>query len=287
MKVASRRAFTLIELLVVIAIIAILIALLLPAVQQAREAARRTQCKNGLKQLGLSMHNYHSTYRNFPPSMIYADTAATGSESRWWSWNVMLLPYMDQAPLYQKFDINIDGLFSPEAVVNTEFTSAILPMLQCPSDPNAGVFEDPSVPIRLATTNYIGCRGSERWPQPGNGIFPERNVSVNFRDVTDGTSNTIMIGERVVEQNKVTPWWAVASGYDSHGLGDQVLDSSEGLFPGTIGSGVDARHWWSLHTGGGQFLLSDGSARFISNNINHQTLLDLSSRNDGHEVGEF
>ena len=280
-----RRAFTLIELLVVIAIIAILIALLLPAVQQAREAARRTQCKNSLKQLGLAMHNYHSSFRLFPPSMIFADSVPG---SRWWSWNVHLLPYMDQAPLQGKFDLNIDGLFGANADINDPYTSVILPMLQCASDPYAGLFEHPAVKIRLATTNYLGCRGSERWPQPGNGIFPEVNESTRFRDVTDGTSNTIMIGERVVERSKVTPWWAVASGYDSRGLGDQVMDSSEGLFMGTPGSDfVDARHWWSMHTGGAQFLLADGSARFISNSINHQTLLDLSNSQDGNTVGEF
>ena len=105
----QRTGFTLIELLVVIAIIAILIALLLPSVQQAREAARRTQCKNSLKQLGIAMHNYHDVHGTFPPSMIYG---STGQHSRWWSWNVMLLPQMDRANIFNALDINIDGLFA-------------------------------------------------------------------------------------------------------------------------------------------------------------------------------
>lgn len=282
----NRLGFTLIELLVVIAIIAILIALLLPAVQQARESARRTQCKNGLKQLGIAMHNYHDVYQRFPPSMIYDLSSSTGS--RWWSWNVCLLPQLEQATVYNAMDVEINGLFSPTAWTNDPYTSLLLPMLQCPSDVSAGVYESSGLQIRLGTTNYIGCRGSDRYPAAGNGIFPERNISMRFRDVTDGTSNTLMIGERPVEGNQITAWWAVASGYDGQGLGDQVMDSSEGLYQGTPGSiGVDARHWWSLHVGGAQFVLGDGSARFVSNSIDHQTLLNLSSRKDGNVIGEF
>ena len=279
-----RRAFTLIELLVVIAIIAILIALLLPAVQQAREAARRTQCRNGLKQLGLALHNYHDVHNVMPPSMIYGPRP----QSRWWSWHVMILPQMEQSALYQSLDLNIDGLFSPNAAVNDPYTSRLLPMLLCPSDVSNGVYESPNLDVRLDTTNFIGCRGSERYPERGNGVFPERNKSTRFRNITDGTSNTIMVGERPTEGNRVTPWWAAAAGYDAHGLGDQVMDSSEGLYAGTPGSvGVDGRHWWSLHIGGTQFLLGDGSARFVGNSIDHNTLLKLSDSGDGEVVGEF
>lgn len=280
-----RRAFTLIELLVVIAIIAILIALLLPAVQQAREAARRTQCKNGLKQFGLALHNYHDIHRTFPPSMIYS---AQLPGSRWWSWHVQVLPQIEQANLYAALDINGDGLFAADVAKNNEFTTKRLSVHQCPSDLNNGVWEHPRVEAKLATTNYLGCRGSDRYPLPGNGIFPERNESTRLRDVIDGTSNTIMIGERPVEAAQNTPWWAAASGYDSHGLGDQVMDSSEGLFMGDIHSNAaDARHWWSMHIGGGMFTMGDGSVHFISNNIDHQTLLNLSNRKDRKTIGEF
>ena len=133
-----------------------------------------------------------------------------------------------------------------------------------------------------------GFRRDRNNPVPGNGIFPDRNVSIRFRDVTDGTSQTIMMGERPSEGNHVTPWWAAASGYDGHGLGDQVLDSSEGLRPGVSGTtGLHGTHWWSIHTGGTQFLLADGSSHFISNSIDHRTLLNLSNRKDGEVIGEF
>ena len=169
-----------------------------------------------------------------------------------------------------------------------QYTSMLLPMLLCPSDPSNGVYEGSGLRLRLATTNYIGCRGSERYPLPGNGIFPERNKSVKFSDVSDGTSQTIMMGERPSEGNHITPWWAAASGYDAHGLGDQVLDSSEGLRPGVSGTiGLHGRHWWSVHTGGTQFLMADGSSHFVSNNVDHNTLLRLSNRKDGEVVGEF
>lgn len=200
----------------------------------------------------------------------------------------MILPELERANVYNGLDLNIDALFAANAFVNDRYTSLLLPVLQCPSDVSAGVYVSTGLPVRLGTTNYLGCRGSERWPAAGNGIFPERNVSIRFRDIVDGTSNTIMIGERPVEGNQVTPWWAAASGYDAHGLGDQVMDSSEGLFQGTAGSvGVDGRHWWSLHTGGGQFLLGDGAAVFLSNSLDHSTLLSLSTRNGEEVVGEF
>ena len=284
--VRRRTAFTLIELLVVIAIIAILIALLLPAVQQAREAARRTQCKNNLKQLGIALHNYHDVHKMFPPHMIYS---ATPGLSRWWSWNVMILPQTDQANIFEKLDLNIDGLFAPTCAVNDPYTSTVLPMLQCPSDPQSGqVWKNPVIDVSLATTNYLACRGSVRWPTKGNGIFPDVNTCMRFRDITDGSSNTIMVGERPVEGDAITAWWACASGYDAHGLGDQCMDSSEGLFFGDPGSvGVHARHWWSLHTGGAQFLFGDGSVHFMSNSLDYNTLLALSTRDQGETSTEF
>lgn len=286
MRTYDRRdGFTLIELLVVIAIIAILIALLLPAVQQAREAARRTQCKNNLKQYGLALHNYHDVHSRFPPSMIYS---ATLPGSRWWSWHVSILPQLEQANLHQQINTNIDALYAANALGNSQYTSVRLPVHNCASDPNGGIFSRPGQIPDLATTNYLACRGSVRFPDPGNGIFPDRNVSTRMRDITDGTSNTIMVGERPVEVSKITPWWAAASGYDSHGLGDQVMDSFEGLFRGDLNADlVDGRHWWSAHTGGAQFLLADGSSRFLSENMNHQTLLNLSDKRDGEVIGEY
>ena len=281
----SQRAFTLIELLVVIAIIGILIALLLPAVQEAREAARRTQCTNSLKQLALGLHNYHDTHRAFPASMIYN---ATTPGSRWWSWNVALLPMLEMDNQYEGLDINIDGLFAPNASINNEVISMLPDMMQCPSDPYRGVYSSSGLAIDLGTTDYLACRGSARYPAAGNGMFPERNRSSRMADVTDGTSMTIMIGERPVEGSRVTAWWAVASGYDAHGLGDQVMDSSEGLYRGTPGSStIDARHWWSMHPSGAQFALGDGSVRIIGYTVDYQVLLDASTANGAEVFGDL
>src|SRR6186713_2532511 len=133
---APRRAFTLIELLVVIAIIAILIALLLPAVQQAREAARRTQCKNNLKQISLALHNYHDVFNTFPPGQVYCQagpTVCNANRPTWsfgWTWTTFLLPYIDQAPLFNKFDTS-RNLYDP---VNVDLIKTSNPAYQCPSD---------------------------------------------------------------------------------------------------------------------------------------------------------
>ena len=204
-KSLRNRGFTLIELLVVIAIIAILIALLLPAVQQAREAARRTQCKNHLKQLGLALHNYHDVYNKFPKLSFATQTgegtSATVGAARDWagfSGIVMLLPYMDQAPLYNQLDFNFyansgaGGAPSDPAPTNrtilqeNDFTT-----LNCPSDtvfPGSG-----------SSTNYVLCTGTHfnAWGTGAatNDGFFHRAFTNSMRDCTDGTSNSIMMGE--------------------------------------------------------------------------------------------
>lgn len=284
-RLRAGQGFTLIELLVVIAIIGILVGLLLPAVQQAREAARRTQCKNQLRQLGLAMHNYHDVHKRLPPSMVFALDGS--SESKWWSWNVMLLPMIDQGVIYQRLNLHVDGLSPTGPSANLAIAKMRMPLFDCPSDSYPGVYKAVGTPA-LATTSYLTCRGSVRYPTEGNGFFPDRNVSRQFRDITDGESNTIMLGERVVEGNQQTPWWMAASGYDSHGLGDETLDSEEGLFAGKAGTvGVDAKHWWSMHPGGSHFALGDGSVRFLSYSMNQQTLRELSTCQGGESAGEY
>ena len=216
-----KRAFTLIELLVVIAIIAVLIALLLPAVQQAREAARRTQCKNNLKQLGLALHNYHDTHRVFPPGYVdrNGDPNSTPDNDlgSGWGWGSFVLPYVDQGPVYNQINFSQTvGLGSNAPVSRVALTS-----FQCPSDGLQRSFPvyDSSfnTPITtLAHSNYVGCSG---WvecfggaggnPQPGSaadglsGTFGAAGVGVFYRNsrisaatITDGLSNTIAAGER-------------------------------------------------------------------------------------------
>jgi len=195
----KKRGFTLIELLVVIAIIAILIALLLPAVQQAREAARRTQCKNNLKQLGIALHNYHDTFNCFPPAHIRTQSAvpANGTLTGWrgFSAHAMLLPYIEQAPLYASIDFNT--YFDAHAQNNNARRTKLAAFL-CPSDsPFPGS-------IDRGNNNYPASMGPNLGQYVAAGV---RNGLINFDvttrmgDVRDGTSNTIAFGEHLVGDN--------------------------------------------------------------------------------------
>jgi prepilin-type N-terminal cleavage/methylation domain-containing protein len=215
MTMHSRRGFTLIELLVVIAIIAILIALLLPAVQQAREAARRTQCKNNLKQIGLGLHNYHDTYLLFP---------AGGFGPRKGSWLISILPFIDQAPAYNLIDFSgcsgtstgttpCGSDFSwqytaPPAAMANLFYSLRVPGYYCPSSDLDKTRSQGTGKIQLV--NYVGIAGSAISPLDGvSAIFPAAtygyisnngvlypNADKSIRDITDGTSNIIVVGEQ-------------------------------------------------------------------------------------------
>ena len=188
----ARRGFTLIELLVVIAIIAVLIALLLPAVQQAREAARRTQCKNNLKQLGLAIHNYHDTVGTFPIEAIHTFQPQGTAAARNYTWLTFLLPYFEQAPLYNQ--INFSAPLWGQMNGNTEVRATKLSGLNCPSDSGWG---DPSRTRGFAWTDYAGACGWDMWDRPDDqhgGIFTAM-TAVRIADITDGTSNTIMVGE--------------------------------------------------------------------------------------------
>ena len=198
MKRVRKSGFTLIELLVVIAIIAILIALLLPAVQQAREAARRTECKNKLKQLGLALHNYHDTHGTFPGNEVGCVVDVPPSAVNCWEgWSglAMILPYIDQAPLYNlaNFDHYWDETVAP-GQNNRSVTRTFIPAFVCPSDPNGGgKIDDASGPASYC----LSAGPASTWHLPKQhmvGMF-SRESSVRGRDVKDGTSNTIMASE--------------------------------------------------------------------------------------------
>ncbi|MBL8813093.1 MAG: DUF1559 domain-containing protein [Planctomycetaceae bacterium] len=322
-EVANRRGFTLIELLVVIAIIAILVALLLPAVQQAREAARRTQCKNNLKQLGLAAHNHHDVYNRFPvghygvPKEIAWN--ATGpknlawNQHQWFGILPQLLPFIEQDNLYKQIPLwkGVDHRPDPASAAgnylaeNTWFydttTNGLaqykLGAFLCPSDPQktqtspnpycpllqhmneAGVYtvvgfsSDPG----FGFTNYVGVAGyfgAISWARPYGGMFCDRYTQVKFRDVTDGTSNTLMFGEAT--GGDFLNWrWMGAGG----------MPAAWGL------NNTATQNWYqfeSFHTGVVQFALADGSVRAISKNINNDTFVfSLSAMADGRVVGEF
>ncbi len=193
------RGFTLIELLVVIAIIAVLIALLLPAVQQAREAARRTQCRNNLKQAGLALHNYHDTYGRLSAACYwhyaaggYNNGVAVNPQPRNYTWITMILPYIDQGPLYNA--INFSQPAWNQMINGAALPSYSFPAFKCPSDPGFGGSGNR---FNLGWTNYSGAEGWDWWNRPGgtlNGVFAI-TVHTRISDITDGTSNTIMVGE--------------------------------------------------------------------------------------------
>lgn len=216
-----RRGFTLIELLVVIAIIAILIALLLPAVQQAREAARRTQCRNNLKQLGLALHNYHDNFNSFPPGRVRNGFATPDA---WYSGNIAwlprLLPMIDQAPLFNTIDWNLgqgtsgtDGNSGVNGAAPSGARRQIIPAFRCPSDPGNGgaAWTDPlgnrvnGAPPdgSYATTNYAANIGrTTRLNTNPPGILGQ-NTKIGIRDVLDGTSNTLAISELVIGFHRI------------------------------------------------------------------------------------
>lgn len=199
------RGFTLIELLVVIAIIAILIALLLPAVQQAREAARRTQCRNNMKQLGIAMHNYHDVHKTFPPSPgdgpIDPDA---GNKENWngWSGLAMLLPYVDQAPLFNQLDFNYiwPRNLSSAGVQNRTLTRSLIPGYSCPSDPGAAVkYTNDMSPVSYGFSAGPASDWNVGALKPG---MVTRTRGTRIRDILDGTSNTIMMSELQIGLNK-------------------------------------------------------------------------------------
>lgn len=317
MKLKRLRGFTLIELLVVIAIIAILIALLLPAVQQAREAARRTQCRNNMKQLGLAVHNYHDVHRTFPLTNVMSYNLSN-PQPRNYTWLMASLPYMEQAPLYNQIDSTAPIL--NQQVNGQDVIATVIPGLQCPSDPGFGGGADPRHGI--AHTNYAGNMGWDWWNRRADvhqGPMPQGGAS-RIRDITDGTSNTVMLGEVSTQGFEPPPGIpghqrngggaprgggvgnaVYRAAFIAPGSNGDVMDRAG--YPGnTVGAqrwcrpdgtaGAAGGFWWrsspyvcqptylacfginnnwpgasSVHTGGGFFLMADGSVQFLSENM--------------------
>ena len=329
----SYKAFTLIELLVVIAIIAVLIALLLPAVQQAREAARRTQCKNNLKQIGLALHNYHDTFGVFPYS-----TGANGPESgipltkNQTGW-VLLLSYFDQGPLYNSIDNNaamgrylgpswMNPTPSPLAsggptAANAKAASAKLNMLLCPSDPGPQFVNgyDGNYGCETSVISYKssygfcvdsnGSFGKLRWNDPSQDRKTRAMFGVDanssIRDVSDGTSNTVAISETTLGViDGVTGSWGclqhVGGGINFANVNGQrrindwdccAWTSPPYSILGTPGTLGEWGTPGSVHTGGMQVTMGDGSVRFLSENLDATTRTRLGYIADGQVVGEF
>ncbi|MCA8982968.1 MAG: DUF1559 domain-containing protein [Planctomycetaceae bacterium] len=313
-----KSGFTLIELLVVIAIIAILVALLLPAVQQAREAARRSSCKNNLKQVGLALHNYHDVHSTFPVGAIYIKG----------NWRVGLLPFLEQGAAYDQLTFNGGGTLFRGSTYTADGLVVLRTLrvatYRCPSSTHAMASTSDGNTEGGMKIDYVGIAGAT--PSPGgsggcgsstrygsntycdNGLLAY-NTKTKMRDITDGTSNTIIVAEQsgLVNNTDIranyyggwhgTPFLAkpsAVSGSDDYwGSGTTTLkhainsswasgapDSANNTYDGnTILN--------SYHKGGIQVVLSDGAVRFVSENANFTTLTQLCARGDGQVIGEF
>jgi prepilin-type N-terminal cleavage/methylation domain-containing protein/prepilin-type processing-associated H-X9-DG protein len=283
-----RRGFTLIELLVVIAIIAVLIALLLPAVQAAREAARRAQCINNLKQMGLALHNYHDASLAFPSGYIAASLFKDGETdtSPGWSWASMILPQLDQAPLYSSINVALPV----QAAANATGTRTLLNVFICPSDQPPGATFAVSdgfgnTVATVAPTSYAACTGNDAADVAlglnndgsGNGLF-FRNSAIRIAAITDGTSQTVMLEERAWGDSEGTWTGAIAGGVILRGPFNPCPGSAFAsyLAPCLVlvhchllntnsdtDSGLDDPS--SLHPGGANILFADGSVHFLKN----------------------
>lgn len=289
-----RRGFTLIELLVVIAIIAILIALLLPAVQQAREAARRTQCRNNLKQIGLALHNYHDIHLTLPPGWIGVDGS---TNLPWvegdggWGWATMILPMLEQDPLYKAIDLQaplLDPTNDPERVYT-------LSAFRCPTDPGPPTWtinnEGTGMPItELATSNYVGCIGTVEMEDcegeapgficSGDGTF-YHNSSVRLKNMSDGTSNVIMAAERSSAIDMSTWLGVVPEGEEAFA---RILGTADHT-PNHPDAHLD--DFSSMHTGGIFCVFGDGRVKFISESIDLGVYQGLCTISGGEILGEF
>ncbi|MGE0755694.1 MAG: DUF1559 domain-containing protein [Pirellulaceae bacterium] len=307
------RGFTLVELLVVIAIIGILVSLLLPAVQSAREAARRMQCGNNLKQLALAIHNYADTHKVFPCNANASDPAATPTNG--FSWISKTLPFFEQQTLHDKlnFSLKLSNPFNgtklpaPPPNTNLFFVNTVIPSLLCPTDPTKAVRSDlarywawPAESFfgavsgggigPAAVTCYMGFQGDSFDTTPPDAIFERsaRGGSVTFAQVLDGTSNVLMLGER---SPSYSPWcaWAATNGVwistrsaekNSNGTPRGTpyhINAVRKLFPvpnSTEAGGIKYGAV-SLHPGGIQVACADGSVHFLAETMDHMMYRDL------------
>lgn len=317
-----RSAFTLVELLVVIAIIGILVGLLLPAVQAAREAARRMQCSNNVKQLSLSFQNYHDTFRNFPLNFAVRGRPGLGGggpaiSDTGKSWLQMILPFIEQNNLFNSIDfrvgLRLNGGIPGDAVAiqrNRDVAATVVQTFLCPSDGqhNDGRLNNRSDTVSpdesWAITNYKACAGSNwafgvfAWTNnlggrnggnsdglnAGNGVLCSNQNNTNpitrMRDLTDGTSNTFIIGE-ALPQYTLWNWW-----YNPNAVtATCAIPLNYSLrTPINVNNWPNNYNFNSRHTGGGNFGLGDGSVRFVSDNVDTAVYRGYASMSSGEVV---
>jgi prepilin-type N-terminal cleavage/methylation domain-containing protein/prepilin-type processing-associated H-X9-DG protein len=288
-----RRAFTLVEVLVVIAIIGVLVSLLLPAVQSSREASRRLQCMNNLKQVGVALQNYESTHRVFPSGYVSQYDSSGNDTGPGWGWASKILPEMEEASIQ-----NVIHFELPIEHANNGVRVASIPSYLCPSEDFRHVWQakrlDGTPICEVAESNYVAMFGTTEPGIDGDGMF-FRNSRIGMRDITDGASKTIAVGERSHQLGRAT--WvgsvtnAVLFPEDDNtqaqtvpeiGAGMILGHAGEGIGPG--GSGGDVNQFYSLHGDGANFVFADGHVNFLLSTMDYATYLALATRAGGETI---
>lgn len=322
---SRRSAFTLIELLVVIAIIAILIGLLLPAVQKVRDAAARIHCQNNLHNIGIALHNYHDVNGQLPSGVLRNNGEPRPSPQLYdyWSWMAQLLPFVEQDAVWKEADAwqrKGNGYLTGKApyywwpwgdfwtnwstAQPNPVNSQLVKTWQCPADTRtlrANFDMQGQLDVPVACTAYVGVAGivgDFDNPRPEGIMY--HNSQTRLLDIKDGTSNTMMVGERPPSQDLDYGWWFAGAGWDGSGVGDVVLGAREiyyadslgcprskvGLQPGVVYNPCDQVHFWSMHTGGVNFMYGDAHVRFVSYQAD-PFLPAACTRAGGEDIGDY
>lgn len=295
---SRRRGFTIVELLVVIAIIGLLVALLLPAVQRAREAARRGQCANNLRQMGVAIQNYLDVFRLYPPGYISAFDSQGNDTGPGWGWPAMLLPQLEQPSLYAQIHFNLPI----EHPLNAGPRLVSLPVFLCPSDKSISqrVWQaqtgppTPATICAVASSNYVGSFGTQEPGVDGNGIF-FRDSRLGAAEILDGTSQTLLVGERSQYLGPAT-WTGAVTGAVllpdlSDGVGGGPPENGTGMVLGHIGEGLspgdrgcEVNMYYSIHGDGVQFLFADAHASYLNASLGYDVFLALTTRSGGESI---
>ena len=293
----NRRGFTLVELLTVIGIIGVLVAMLFPAIQMVRESARRVRCCNKVKQLALGLLNFESSNQSFPDGFSTTDKAHPFR-----TWLQYSLPFVEQSALFEQANVDYEQSSSP--FQNHVGMQTVVKTFQCSSDPRSGQPHFTHGNRLVSTTSYLGVNG-ENWESKDGVMF--HNSRIKLSDISDGLSNTLLIGERPPSPDFWFGWWYAGFGQGGTGSGDMVLGAAEfkspaiegspdylaecpiGPYefqPGQINDMCSTLHFWSYHPGGGNFANCDGSVHFMAYSSDQSVLTAMATRNKG-EVFEF